>query len=89
MWLDLHSDWVEDDYKRFIVIHEFGHALGLSHEHQRSDFWRLIKPYIDVVSMKADLDVSDEDFERNWDRDEEFERRKATEYDPHSIMHYW
>ena len=90
MWLDLHSD--SDDYKKFIVIHEFGHALGLGHEHQRSDFWRLIEPHIDVDLMKArlhDLGVSRTQFEKNWDRDQAFIGGKTTEYDPHSIMHYW
>ena len=57
---------------KYIVIHEFGHALGLGHEHQRSDFWELTKPYIDVTKMKnvtkmkKDLDLSDTNFQTIW-----------------------
>ena len=89
MWLDLHSDAVDDVYKKCVVIHEFGHALGLGHEHQRSDFWKLIKPHVDVVSMKADLNISDDYFDKNWGKEKAFGKGKATEYDPLSIMHYW
>ena len=28
----------DDHYKEFVIIHEFGHALGLGHEHQTSLF---------------------------------------------------
>ena len=52
MWLDLHTGGVGDDYKKYIVIHEFGHTLGLGHEHQRSDFWNLIKPYVNITRLK-------------------------------------
>ena len=89
MWLDLHTGGVGDDYKKHIVIHEFGHALGLGHEHQRSDFWKLIKPYVDITRMTKDLRVSDESFRANWDSDQRSQRAKCTEYDPHSVMHYW
>ena len=89
MWLDLHSGEVGDNYKRHIVIHEFGHALGLGHEHQRSDFWKLIKPYVNITKMKKDLKVTDEGFKTNWDSDPQFKTGKCTPYDPNSIMHYW
>ena len=29
--------------QRSMVLHEFGHALGLDHEHQRSDFWDVLE----------------------------------------------
>ena len=31
-WLDLGRG--HDEYKRYLVLHEFGHVLGLGHEHQ-------------------------------------------------------
>jgi hypothetical protein len=90
MWLDLHlNGTVEDKYKKHLVVHEFGHALGLGHEHQRSDFWKLIKPYVDVAKMKKDLGVSTKGFKVNWDSDSQFKTDKCTAYDPNSIMHYW
>ena len=89
MWLDLHTGGVGDDYKKHIVIHEFGHALGLGHEHQRSDFWKLIRPYVDITKMKKYLNVSNKGFEINWDSDSQFKTGKCTVYDPSSIMHYW
>ena len=89
MWLDLHSGSVGDDYKKHIVIHEFGHALGLGHEHQHSDFWNLIKPYIDIARMKKDLNVTDKGFKARWDSDLLLKTGKCTAYDPHSVMHNW
>ena len=91
MWLDLHSrPGVNDHHKKHLVVHEFGHALGLGHEHQRSDFWKHIKPYVDVKRMKAYLGVGDAYFKQNWDRDKDSNKGTCTEdYDPHSVMHYW
>ena len=87
MWLDLHTPpGMNDRHKKHLVIHEFGHALGLGHEHQRSDFWKYIKPYVDLDEMKKSLGNSI----HHWTKDKEFNRRKkATPYDPKSVMHYW
>ena len=92
MWLDLHSNCgLDDKYKKHLVIHEFGHALGLGHEHQRSDFWKSIKLYVDITEMKKDLGLTNypEAFKIDWDSDSQFKTGKCTAYDPYSIMHYW
>ena len=89
-------------FQRSLVIHEFGHALGLEHEHQRSDFWEVIEPYIDTDRMKDDPRLlksidkptkgkaafQDDWFEKCRERNER-RRVSKTEYDPESIMHYW
>ena len=45
--------------QRSIVIHNFGHALGMEHEHQRSDFWETAEKFIDIERMKDDDHVKD------------------------------
>ena len=87
MWLDLSQG--PDSYKKHLVIHEFGHALGLYHEHQRSDFWMHIEQYINKSRMKADLGISDSKFEQSYDKLKKMESAFHTEYDPDSVMHYW
>ena len=87
MWLDLSRG--DEAYKKHLVIHEFGHALGLYHEHQRSDFWKAIEPYIDKSRMKADLDISDDVFKEKYEKLSKTKSASRTEYDPDSVMHYW
>ena len=88
MWLDLHTGKITDFYKKHVVIHEFGHILGLTHEYQRSDFWKLISPYIDTNLMKKDLKVTEKQFKIDWGVDQDLSGT-STDYDPTSIMHYW
>ena len=78
----------DDRYKRHSVIHEFGHALGLRHEHQRSDFWENIESCIDKAKMIEDLKCSEAELETNW-TSQHFPNTTRSEYDPESIMHYW
>ncbi len=60
------------DLQRSQVIHMFGHALGLEHEHQRpaSDFWDVVSQHIDLEKMKKDVcPAGDQDkswFDRCW-----------------------
>lgn len=81
-----------DSHKKSVVIHEFGHALGLGHEHQRSDFWQHVGKYLDREIINNELQHSDSTdgkatYDSNWKEDPKL-RRCSRDYDPSSIMHY-
>ena len=76
------------NYNQHIVIHEFGHALGLEHEHQRSIFWSVAKKFIDVGEMRRDERLKNTDI--NGDYLESLQYGDGSDkYDPDSVMHYW
>ena len=84
-------------YMKFLVMHEFGHALGLGHEHQRSDFWGIIIDFINIEEMKTSIrrtfgEISNERFEQyfaqNWSASTALVADQ-TKYDRESVMHYW
>ena len=79
--LDL-GDSTSDDFKKHCVIHQFGHILGLGHEHQYSIFWKCVRPYFDFA--KLSLNVS----KRCIYDDVSSDYGPMTEYDHDSIMHY-
>ena len=80
------------------VIHMFGHALGLEHEHLRSDFWDTVGEYFDIGKIIKDPRVvqcseSSEDTRARLERD--FKKSvidpddpPLSEHDPDSIMQY-
>ena len=85
--------------KKSLVIHMFGHALGLGHEHQRLDFWNGIRKYIDFKRMESDPRVNDCFFNKNEllnpgkkSGGKQGTSPKSTpvksNYDPDSIMHF-
>ncbi len=96
MWLNLVG--YSSDLQESLVVHEFGHALGLEHEHQRSDFLEVVEKHIDMDVMKNDTfvkgsrktDDGGKAFGRDWGKDMTTPKDKdsMTPYDPDSIMHY-
>ncbi len=83
-----------------MVIHSFGHVLGLDHQHQRSDFWDVLESkdednqyrfIIGIDRMKSGdggncMKASDAVFRAKL---EEPLGSQQSSYDPDSIMHYW
>ena len=82
VWLDLSRG--DGRYKEHLVIHQFGHVLGLGHEHQRPDFWAFIRPYINKDRMSIET-------HQQWEVDDSLvvSGERATSYDHNSVMHYW
>ena len=81
-----------------LVIHEFGHASGLEHEHDHPDFWFVAKDLVDVGKMMEDPQVTQnpKEFMKLWEKmiePKEARQRRGenllVDYDPNSIMHYW
>ena len=77
------------DLQQSLVVHEFGHALGLEHEHQSSKFWDVLEKHLDVEEMEKDPKVAAA-FADQWAKKDNGEEsvNDLSEYDPDSIMHY-
>ena len=87
MNLALNDSGLDPDFQKYLVIHEFGLALGLEHEHQRSDFWKVASKFVDIAKMKADPRLKKVKFDVDMAVLPQGGQR--SEYDPDSVMHYW
>lgn len=71
------------------AVHEFGHAIGLQHEHARTDSPRFVRDP-GIVSPEPDYEISNcADYARAEKAVEHPELNKyLTEFDPDSVMNY-
>lgn len=83
VYLDL--SFPDKTYQEHLIVHEFGHMLGLGHKHRWSCFCSWIKDDIDEGKMKLYL----ERLFADWQRRDDQMGGGATPYDPDSMMHYW
>ncbi len=98
MVLNLHG--MTKSNQRSMVLHEFGHALGMYHEHQRSDFWDVLESkdkdnqYRFIIGIE-EMKNGDGGCQRAVNavfRDDKLNAppgNQKSDYDPNSIMHYW
>jgi serralysin len=92
-WIDNDLDYDSPDAKGTgaVVLHEFGHALGLIHEHSRKDAsllkWNKDSVYIDLG--KSPNYWSRQEVDAQIFTPQEFDSKNSSEYDPTSIMHYY
>lgn len=74
----------EDPNFRFYVLHEFGHAIGLEHEHQSPR----VSCNINLRVVQATYNWSEEQAKRNISQIKNSSAYYVSSYDPESVMHY-
>ena len=70
------------------ILHEFGHALGLGHEHQHPEFWKVMKKFFNISALQVCSQIeSIPEFRQKYKGIDEGSFFKGT-YDKMSVMHY-
>ena len=85
----LNADTPQSEYDR-VVLHEFGHAIGLYHEHQNDNSNPIIwdEPVVYQYYMGPPNNWSKEEVDYNLFKRYSSSEYNGTEFDPFSIMQY-
>ena len=59
----------DDNFKQYIVVHEFGHALGLGHMHQSSHFAKALDERLTIEWLQEESGLSSEDAVKKFNAD--------------------
>jgi len=91
-WTDSEDDYDDIEYKGtgIVVIHEFGHMLGMIHEHSREDatiVWN--KEFVIQKLGGPPNNWSEEDVNKQMFNVVKLNQFNGSKYDPNSAMHYF
>ena len=87
--MSLNFRGMNEQETRAMVIHQFGHALGLGHALMRPEEWEDIKEYVDMEKMAMESHYEDrvDFFEKEW-TGKELGDDVLVNYDEKSVMQY-